>query len=128
MRAAPRPRRVVDEPPQRPAASGESDLARRVARNGGTMPPRVRTQPPPDLDAKREAELEDSILSAIADAVDVLADDSVPEPEERRPASRGRAPIAPEVDQPLDDLGGDDETDEIGDEIQRILASYNEGR
>ncbi len=111
MRAAPRPSRVVDEPQQRPLGGGESDLARRVARNGGSMPPRTRSQPPPDLDAKREAELEDSILSAIADAVDVLADDVPPEPVERARPSRGRASIAPDVEPPPDDLGADEDED-----------------
>ncbi len=132
MRTASRPARMAEEPP--PAARPqESDLARRMGRNGGgAASPRLRTPPPArEMDAKREAELEDSILSAIADAVDVLADDNAPAQPQRASAraARERAPIAPDVEPPLDAVVDDDEgADEIGDEIQRILASYNEGR
>jgi hypothetical protein len=78
--------------------------------------------------------LENSILSAIADAVDVLAEDR---PNQRaRSAPPGRrsggpeAPLARNVKPPPLDRSKEDDaqTDEIGDEIQRILASYSANR
>jgi hypothetical protein len=58
----------------------------------------------------------------------VLADDETPARSGRASGGR-RASIAPDVEPPLsNDSADDEETDEIGDEIQRILSSYNEGR
>ena len=131
MRAATRPRRVIDDAPPVDPAPEEPSFARRLGRNGAAaMAPRSRPPAPPTAaDSQREAELEDSILSAIADAVDVLADD----PEPTRPAPGARSgmsakhgvPIAPD-DVPANEE--DSETDEIGDEIQRILSSYSQDR
>lgn len=112
-------------------------------------PPR-RTGPDPQSEA-----LESSILAAIAEAVDVLVDDGggedeiiVPEPQGRQRSETQRAQPprkpSPEPDpepepvheieaealpasepeaEPQDGDGGD-----IGDQIQRIIASYNRNR
>jgi hypothetical protein len=93
--------------------------------------------PPPRATAKAatpsaDAGLEDSILSAIADAVDILVEDENPP----RPAAQPRpepAPAAPRV-RPAAPAAAPapkaaaPENDEIGDEIQRILATYNSER
>ena len=131
MRAATRPRRVIDDAPPVDLSAEEPSFARRLGRNGAAAAaPRSRPPAPPTAaDSQREAELEDSILSAIADAVDVLADD----PEPTRPAPGARSgmsakrgvPIAPDVVPATEEDG---ETDEIGDEIQRILSSYSQDR
>ena len=135
MRAATRPRQVIDDvQPLEPAASAEPSFARRVGRNGAAAAaPRSRPPPSPsEADTQRDAELEDSILSAIADAVDVLADDPVP--TQPVPGARGGmsakrgVPIAPN-EALASEVGAEDgEADEIGDEIQRILASYSDDR
>ena len=94
MRAASRPIRVIDESSRSSdeiRSQSADPNARRVGRNGATpAAPRVR---PPSLnpDQQREAELEDSILSAIADAVDVLADNGLEEDEAKEPEVRGFA-------------------------------------
>ncbi len=98
-----------------------------------------------DLPPPREAPsaLESSILAAIAEAVDVLVEDgsvsefdeseaAAPEPKKRPRADREEpapedapppeAEAAPAAE--AEDDGGDD----IGDEIQRIVASYNRTR
>ena len=130
MRTASRPMRVVEED-RTTEPTAEPSFARRVGRNGAAAAS-PRSRPPPETPAEdvlRDAELEDSILSAIADAVDVLAVDSPPTPPVPGARSsmspRRAAPIAPEVEPPRD---GDSDADEIGDEIQRILASYSEDR
>ena len=81
-------------------------------------------KPPPPPAQNNEA-LESSILAAIAQAVDVLVEDSG--------ASRARQalppppqPVAEEKPEPLPSEGGD--SDDIGDEIQRIIASYSRAR
>lgn len=131
LRTASRPRRVNAAPEVReeePAAAAASPLGRRLNRNGATVaPPRTRPAPAPDLDAKDD-ELEDSILSAIADAVDVLADDNAATTKRSSASAKRGAPIAPEVEPPPQRNRNDDESDEIGDEIQRILASYSQDR
>ena len=91
---------------------------------------------------KGQAALESSILAAIAQAVDVLVEDGggattkdelqppaespvtpeAPEPAEAEPAPE---PAADEVEPEPSD-GGD--SDDIGDEIQRIIASYSRAR
>jgi hypothetical protein len=131
MGAATRPRRVIDDVQPMEPAPEEPSFARRMERNGAAAaaPRSRRPAPPTAADSQREAELEDSILSAIADAVDVLADD--PEPTTPVPGARSGmsakrgVPIAPDV-VPANEEDG--ETDEIGDEIQRILSSYSQDR
>lgn len=128
LRAASRPVRVVDAPSPDEDLRASSSFASRVGRNGAEPPRRqhrapARSEPPAEL----EADLEDSILSAIADAVDVLADDQT-------------TPMSPDEDDlptPTPREGSDetdraaresDVDDEIGDEIQRILATYSDRR
>jgi hypothetical protein len=76
--------------------------------------------------------LEDSILSAIADAVDVLADDgTVPQQGRRQPPPERSAEVQAEPDNnaPYEaEYEEDLVEDEIGDEIQRILSSYGDRR
>lgn len=117
------------KPAQRPAA--------KPAKAPAAPPPKPaqsrKTTPDPAPD-----ELESSILAAIAEAVDVLVDDGArqeakPEPapareppQKRKPAAASKAaepePPPPETPEP----GGDD--GDIGDQIQRIIASYNRNR
>ncbi len=83
--------------------------------------------------AQAPENLETSILAAIAEAVDVLVDDSVPEaPNVARgkPATRQTAQpaeAAPEGDDEPTEVD-DGESNDIGDQIQRIIASYNRNR
>jgi hypothetical protein len=93
--------------------------------------------------------LEHSILAAIAEAVDVLVEDSAEEAAgtrsqpQRRPVAAGdqRRPAAPSTPARADkrpespsrnpnESPSDTEDDEgdIGDQIQRIIASYNRNR
>ncbi len=123
MRAASRPARVADTSPQRDDLGAGRSFASRVGRNGAATPrPRRPAEPEPRIEP--ESDLEDSILSAIADAVDVLADDDrddgMPDVEQRR-----REEPDPEPDTERREADVDDE---IGDEIQRILASYGDRR
>jgi hypothetical protein len=70
--------------------------------------------------------VESTILAAIAQAVDVLVEDSSAARQMERGSERGAgeeqptAPSADEVPPP--------DSDDIGDEIQRIIASYNRDR
>jgi hypothetical protein len=129
----PRPSREDDpRAPQRPAASAEAPRMRRAASTEQANP--TRRQPTaPDPADRRQADLEDSILSAIADAVDVLADDVPKRRTGRREAPRhteAESPTVGDVRPPPLDRTSEREmgTDEIGDEIQRILASYTANR
>jgi hypothetical protein len=93
--------------------------------------------------------LESSILAAIAEAVDVLVDSGaedemiVPEPQGKRRANPPRTaepepehdieleaePASPEPQPaPADDPEQEGESGDIGDQIQRIIASYNRNR
>lgn len=77
--------------------------------------------------------LETSILAAIAEAVDVLVDDSTEQSSAtRRPVARQAAAPAPEPAQQEADEGptevDEGESNDIGDQIQRIIASYNRNR
>ncbi len=127
----PRPFRTDDSrAPERPAASAEAPRMRRAGSGEQSNPARRRPAATDPAD-RREADLEDSILSAIADAVDVLADDVPKRGSGRRETPRHEAPKVGDVrpPPPLDrsserEMG----TDEIGDEIQRILASYTANR
>lgn len=108
-----------------------------------TAPSTAPAEPPEEHAVPAEARaatvspdmLETSILAAIAEAVDVLVDDQ--DPVEAQPA-RGRETLrqagrAPAAAQPADEAEGPTEIDEaessdIGDQIQRIIASYNRNR
>jgi len=119
-----------DEPAVAPGHAAQSSPPRRAPQQASATPP----SRPAIADTRREEELENSILSAIADAVDVLAEDRPNQrPRSAPPPRRAAAPEAPVVrgvrPPPLDRSKEDDaQTDEIGDEIQRILASYSANR
>ena len=89
----------------------------------------------PTSDADKE-KVESSILAAIAQAVDVLVDDDGPkakgaarsgEPRDAPPEERD-APTERTSQPPQAAEGNAPEGDDIGDEIQRIIASYNRKR
>lgn len=108
-----------------------------------SAPPPAPAKPAPPRKAVEQTpdELETSILAAIAEAVDVLVDDSAKQAEPPEPAPPPAAPLnrrkqspppkqpepvaASEAEEAEDDAadGGD-----IGDQIQRIIASYNRNR
>lgn len=126
LRAALRPVRVSDAgQPAVETVARPAKQPRRVA----AAPPRSRQRVARGSDSSMETELEDSILSAIADAVDILAEDG---PTEEAAPARRAPRIAVDVEppplDPNDGLNDDAEADEIGDEIQRILATYSENR
>src|SRR5262249_6366440 len=82
------------------------------------------TKAAPAAPSDKEA-LESSILAAIAQAVDVLVEDGgTPPPSGEEPTADVAAP-AP-ADEPGPSEGSD--SDDIGDEIQRIIASYSRAR
>lgn len=94
------PEPIVAPPPaaERPRPTARSTFAARTTQNsaGASLPERrPRTERPPEP-VRREAEFEDSILSAIADAVDVLADDPPAQPAaEPAPSTARPAPARP---------------------------------
>lgn len=92
-------------------------LAQRTAQNGGAIPERRAASTLP-AEPRPESDLEDSILSAIADAVDVLVED---EGGPRGAMGSGEVPAVRAPAPPTDD-------DEIGDEIQRILSTFSRNR
>jgi hypothetical protein len=75
--------------------------------------------------------VESSILAAIAQAVDVLVEDSggksraSAEPDEIAPEPEPAEEAAAETDTEAEEVP---EGDDIGDEIQRIIASYSRNR
>jgi hypothetical protein len=108
--------------PLRPAAANGLP----GARPGGAKPAKPADEPPKD-------ELESSILAAIAQAVDVLVEDGGGDKSGNRdpaaaappePAAPAAGPAPPPDPEPSP--GGDSE--DIGDEIQRIIASYSRAR
>ena len=102
--------------------------------------PTPRRAPPPATPARAPDALEDSILAAIAEAVDVLVEDrgnahesAAGNATRESPPANNHARAAPEPEpapepapEPIDDTDGD--SDDIGDQIQRIIASYNRNR
>jgi hypothetical protein len=111
--------------------------ARPPLRNDTPAPPRKPAPPP----VERGDAIESSILAAIAEAVDVLVEDGGADKAEARSAPPQRdtrqiaarrpppdhpppqEPPAPEAAEEVEEGSGD-----IGDEIQRIVASYNRDR
>ncbi len=135
--------------PARPSPDLRATIAARIAASAklkpSARPPLKADEPtPPPAEpaaapAKPEDTIESSILAAIAEAVDVLVEDggsdtagprsASPERGARQPAARRAAvnrPPPPEPPPPAEEPeeGGGD----IGDEIQRIVASYNRNR
>ncbi len=133
-RATPRP--VVSRPmPLRPATNREPETPSPASAGSGShlrpaAPPAARENLAEAGINKRE--MENSILAAIAEAVDVLVDDEpiaavLPE-RSVLSSARGQTPVSsPATSQPAAPADPDD-GDDIGDEIQRILASYSQNR
>lgn len=126
-------RPAAPRPAARPASAARSA-------NGGSGATRAAgarhaaSKPAPA--AEENDALESSILAAIAQAVDVLVDDNADVPGGRDPqgdieavAAEPSEPPASQPEPPPDpepSQGGDSE--DIGDEIQRIIASYSRAR
>lgn len=90
----------------------------------------------PETDESVDNDVESSILAAIAEAVDVLVEDSggkssaPTEPRETRVSAAAERPTPPPKAE-VEDVEPDDVAeagDDIGDEIQRIIASYSRNR
>lgn len=151
--ASPVPSQPVAKAPPSAAAREEAKavIAARIAASAKLKPDAkaaakqpAKTPPPaskpaaarkPAADPAPDALLESSILAAIAEAVDVLVDDNrqeegIAEPPAPAPRRKAEAPrdAEPETEGETasGDTGGDDS--DIGDQIQRIIASYNRGR
>jgi hypothetical protein len=135
----PRPAVASTTPaPSRPPSPPKPPPAAKPAAATGTARPAPAKTPPPRPAAEdgNSDALESSILAAIAQAVDVLVDDSGDGSKARGAASDfdsdtavAAAPptSAPEPPpEPEPSPGGDSE--DIGDEIQRIIASYSRAR
>jgi hypothetical protein len=133
-----RPPAIQARPPASAPPGGTSLSRVPGTRPAATSPMRTppvsrpATRPAPS-DAEKE-KVESSILAAIAQAVDVLVEDSDPKtkgtarsggPRDASPEGQEDAPerMAPPPS-PEEAPAGDD----IGDEIQRIIASYNRKR
>jgi hypothetical protein len=101
-------------PPEPPFADDAHAAANARGRNGAASPDMIET----------------SILAAIAEAVDVLVDEPEARSREERPAPQPRAQDKPAPDEEPDAPTeiDDAESGDIGDQIQRIIASYNRSR
>jgi len=142
--APPRPRTRPPEPaaeatpaplpasPVRPPAPRQA-----VGAPTATRPPARRIAPPSGETTGPRDPIESSILAAIAQAVDVLVDDGeaqaapkAAEPQAEAPPQRGPARIAGPAPEPVreSDADANEDSDDIGDEIQRILAAYSQNR
>ena len=136
--------RIAASAKLRPSKGGSASrpAARKPAPAVPDQPaPSQSTRPQKQTDAEPDA-LESSILAAIAEAVDVLVESGAhEEAEDDAPAARRQPPEArhddvasepafeSEVgDEPEPDDGSDAEGGDIGDQIQRIIASYNRNR
>jgi hypothetical protein len=86
---------------------------------------------PQASDADKDA-VESSILAAIAQAVDVLVEDSGGKTKGSAPTPPKSSSAAPPERKPPASPPAEEappaEGDDIGDEIQRIIASYNRNR
>ncbi len=144
------------EPPKPTKSSADirATIAARIAASAKMKPanrPPAKTDSPahaprkPATAAEADEAIESSILAAIAEAVDVLVEDggsdraeersAPPEREAHEPAPRraaaDRPPEAerpPAAKPPPPEEEREDEGGDIGDEIQRIVASYNRNR
>ena len=146
-RAAPPP--PDTQKPAKPSPDFRAAIAARIAASAKLKPSARPPQgtddpapPPPEPAAAPEKAadtLESSILAAIAEAVDVLVEDGGSDTAEprsapsergaRQPAARRAAanrPPPPEPPPPAEEP--EEGSGDIGDEIQRIVASYNRNR
>lgn len=132
--------------PARPSDELRAAIAARIAASAkmrpSGRPPAASDQPArePAASEKGGDTIESSILAAIAEAVDVLVEDggkadarSTPREREPQPAAprrrppTERPPAAETAPQPAPNEEDEDSGD-IGDEIQRIVSSYNRNR
>lgn len=138
---APRPATKVSTPAAQPPKGPETDVAKTAQEidpaksPSGSSPNGASSAKPQSKPAVRpsaldeeEAAVESSILAAIAQAVDVLVDDGNEKPKDS--TNSGQPTEAPEESNPPPSPGNDADvsSDEIGDEIQRIIASYGRNR
>lgn len=146
-KAAPPP--PVPSKPAKSSADIRATIAARIAASAKLKPsarPPIKSDdtpaPPGNAKSAAEAEAEDtiesSILAAIAEAVDVLVEDggndqparrsTPPDREPRRAPPRRAAEEPPPAAKPPPEDEAEAESGDIGDEIQRIVASYNRNR
>jgi hypothetical protein len=119
-----------DPAPPAPAAAKNSASAPAPAQEPSPAK-ETKAEPPPKpasgttTSASEQATVESSILAAIAEAVDVLVEDS-----DAKPKAAAKPAAAPREKKPAAKPAPEDveESDEIGDEIQRIIASYSRNR
>jgi hypothetical protein len=138
--------RIAGAARMKPAGS-RTPIPAKPAPKSPAPPAEPAPAPAAEAPAKREGgngdTLEHSILAAIAEAVDVLVEDSAepddtpePPPQQREAQGKKRGtqaapPPARQPDPPPpapaeeEDIG---ESNDIGDQIQRIIASYNRNR
>jgi hypothetical protein len=113
--------------PASPLAAGVRPPPISAPRTPPTTRPPATTQA---SDADKEA-VESSILAAIAQAVDVLVEDSGGKTKLSAPTPPKSSSAAPPEKKPPPSPPAEEappEGDDIGDEIQRIIASYNRNR
>jgi hypothetical protein len=127
-------RQAAPPPPRQPQPKAQPRPA------APQKPVAPKPAPKPAAKAPKEAAsseaLESSILAAIAQAVDVLIEDSHADTGENPaaaatpppPRDKEPPPAAPVEAQPEQPPGEGGESDDIGDEIQRIIASYSRAR
>jgi hypothetical protein len=113
------------------AASAKMKPSTRPSQKPATVP----VEPPPSVEPPRGGdELESSILAAIAQAVDVLVERGEPadsprsRPSDPAATDKKSGEPAPDVPPPAEETEAPSDGDDIGDEIQRIVASYNRKR
>jgi len=98
-------------------------------------PPAEPETPAQDRSTQQTSDaLESSILAAIAEAVDVLVEDSSDdqrpsrEPPAKKKAANSTRQSEPPPPSPAQSNAEDADSSDIGDQIQRIIASYNRNR
>jgi hypothetical protein len=118
----------------KPAAARPATTAKPAAKSPAAPSP-AKAAPTRRTTAEQASDaLETSILAAIAEAVDVLVDDGAKEETPRAEQAARRKPngppAPPEPRPEQADGEGDEAADggDIGDQIQRIIASYNRNR
>ena len=124
---SPLPAKPAPKAPPAPAPATASEPAPVAATKGPA---------PKERSAKETSDaLESSILAAIAEAVDVLVDDSDADavPSREPPKKRGNNHLTPKPEpepepSPPQSEADDGDSNDIGDQIQRIIASYNRNR
>lgn len=123
-----------DPAPPAPAAAAKNSASTPAPAQEPSPAKETKAEPPPKpasgtmASASEQATVESSILAAIAEAVDVLVEDSDAKP--KAAAKPAKPAAAPREKKPAPKPASEDveEGDEIGDEIQRIIASYSRNR